>query len=502
MAVSAGRFETDVNGRSGRVQLVRPQSQGRLSAYARYLQISDLAVIVASVLLAQTVRFGATRFYPVGQFEVPMAVFIVTVIAAWWLCLRVVQAHDRRILGSGVTEYTRVFRGCFMFFGGLAVVVLLFNLAIARGFLAVAIPLGTLGLLLERRIWRGRLARSRSRGANLHEVLVVGDELSSESLIRRLRRHPELGFNVSGVCLPSSLDTSSPDRAIIVDSVEVPIFGDVEHIRDAVAVAGATVVAVTSAEALGPAAMRELSWQLEGMDIGMMVAPALLDVAGPRLMMSPQAGLPLLHVDKPRYEGATRLLKLVFDKSVALALLVVLSPVLVMCAIAIKFDSKGPVFYRGERIGLGNEAFRMWKFRSMVVDADQQRAQLVSVDEGNGVLFKMREDPRVTQVGRVLRRYSLDELPQLFNVLDGSMSLVGPRPPLREEVETYDHVVVRRMLVRPGMTGLWQVSGRSDLSWEETVQLDLSYVENWSLVGDLAILWRTARAVVSKDGAY
>ena len=163
---------------------------------------------------------------------------------------------------------------------------------------------------------------------------------------------------------------------------------------------------------------------------------------------------------------------------------------------------KRQVFYRATRIGLNNQPFLMWKFRSMVVDADSMRASLAAVDEGAGVLFKVRDDPRVTRVGRFIRRYSLDELPQLFNVVDGSMSLVGPRPPLREEVEQYDGRVARRMLVKPGMTGLWQVSGRSDLSWEESVRLDLSYVENWSATQDLVILWRTARAVIGKDGAY
>jgi exopolysaccharide biosynthesis polyprenyl glycosylphosphotransferase len=210
----------------------------------------------------------------------------------------------------------------------------------------------------------------------------------------------------------------------------------------------------------------------------------------------------LLHVDKPRYQGATKLLKTTFDKVAATLLIVMLAPVMVACAIAIKLDSRGPIFYRAERMGVNNEPFLMWKFRSMVQNADTLRAGLADQNDGNAVLFKMRDDPRVTRVGRFLRRYSLDELPQLFNVIDGSMSLVGPRPPLRDEVESYDATVVRRMLVRPGMTGLWQVSGRSDLTWEDSVQLDLSYVENWSLAADLVILWRTARAVISSNGAY
>jgi exopolysaccharide biosynthesis polyprenyl glycosylphosphotransferase len=210
----------------------------------------------------------------------------------------------------------------------------------------------------------------------------------------------------------------------------------------------------------------------------------------------------MLHIDKPRYEGANRFLKACVDRVGAVLLLFLLAPVLIACALAVKFSSAGPVFYRAERIGLGNAPFQMWKFRSMVDGADAQKPALFAVTDGNGVLFKMREDPRVTGVGRFLRRYSLDELPQLFNVFSGAMSLVGPRPPLREEVDVYCGPVARRMLVRPGITGLWQISGRSDLTWDESVRLDLLYVENWSIMQDLVILWRTLRAVFTADGAY
>ncbi|OPX07450.1 sugar transferase, partial [Gordonia sp. i37] len=214
------------------------------------------------------------------------------------------------------------------------------------------------------------------------------------------------------------------------------------------------------------------------------------------------AALPLLHIDKPRYEGANRFRKAALDRVGALTALLMLAPIMVAVGIAIKVDSAGPIFYRAVRIGLNNKPFEMWKFRSMVQDADKRKHELAHLDEGAGVLFKMRDDPRVTRVGQFIRRYSLDELPQLFNVVTGSMSLVGPRPPLPDEVEKYDGRVARRMLVKPGITGLWQVSGRSDLSWEESVRLDLSYVENWSIMQDVVILWRTAKAVLAKEGAY
>nr|WP_287001697.1 MULTISPECIES: sugar transferase [Gordonia] len=470
-------------------------------AYLRGVRGSDVFVVVASTIVGQLIRFGSHPLAPVGRLQVPLAAVSIVMIVGWLAVLNIAQTYDRRVIGSGAAEYVRVLRACCAFFGGLAVVDLLFNFSIARGYLAVVFPLGTLGLLMSRRGWRMWLSRSRRRGENLSRLAVVGDMASATPLIERVIRHPDLGYSVAGICLPLHNIDDAPSE-IEVDGRSIPVLGGIDGAADMVVSSDIASVAVTSADVLGHRAMRELSWELEDSDTELLLAPALIDVAGPRLTMRPQAGLPLLHVDKPRYQGATKLLKQTFDKVLCLLILLAALPVLVICAVAIKLDNPGPVFYRAERIGVNNQPFRMWKFRSMVVGAHNMRAALASADEGNGVLFKMRDDPRVTRVGAILRRYSLDELPQLFNVLGGTMSLVGPRPPLRQEVETYDHVIVRRMLVRPGMTGLWQVSGRSDLSWEESVRLDLSYVENWTLLGDLMILWRTLRAVVSKSGAY
>jgi exopolysaccharide biosynthesis polyprenyl glycosylphosphotransferase len=219
--------------------------------------------------------------------------------------------------------------------------------------------------------------------------------------------------------------------------------------------------------------------------------------------MWPVAGLPLIRVDRPCYSGAKRFQKRAFDVCFATLALVVSLPLLLVIAVAIKLTSRGPVLYRSERIGLDGKPFSIIKFRSMVADADAQLASLTALNESDGgVLFKLRRDPRVTNVGRVIRRFSIDELPQFVNVLNRQMSVVGPRPPLRREAETYDDQVRRRLLVRPGITGLWQVSGRSDLSWEDSVRLDLSYVENWSMLNDLLIVVKTLRAVAKGAGAY
>jgi exopolysaccharide biosynthesis polyprenyl glycosylphosphotransferase len=281
----------------------------------------------------------------------------------------------------------------------------------------------------------------------------------------------------------------------------VPVGG----LDDVVAFAGrfhADTIAVTSASETAAQYLRQLSWQLEGTGIELLVAPGLIEVAGPRLHIRPFEGLPLLSVEQPRFEGWRRVVKGGVDRAAAAFALLLLAPVMAIIALAVRFTSAGPVLYRHERIGVNGRSFTMLKFRSMVDDADRQLETLRENNISDGLLFKIRADPRITPVGRWLRRLSLDELPQLFNILGGSMSLVGPRPPLPREVANYDSQVSRRLLVKPGLTGLWQISGRSDLPWEESVRLDLRYVENWSLALDLLILWKTGRAVLSRHGAY
>lgn len=475
--------------------------QSWVLGYLRTVAWGDFAIVVASIALAQLVRFGSgDPLEANGESGIPAAFVSVVLAVAWLAALRVFHTLDRRVIGSGPDEYSRVVTACLSVFGVLAMVDLLFRLNIARGFLLIALPVGTLSLVAARWYWRKRLTRQRQRARHLEKLLVVGSVGASAPLVKRLLNTPTLGYDVMGVCLPPSR-RGTPEE-LRIDDRHVPVFGDFDDVTLAVKHTGATTVAVTSTEALGHQAMQDLSWDLEGMNVEMLVSPGVTDVAGPRMMVRPVAGLPLLHIDKPRYEGANRFRKAALDRVGALATLVMLAPIMVAVAIAIKVDSAGPIFYRAVRIGLNNKPFQMWKFRSMVRDADKRKHELAHLDEGAGVLFKMRDDPRVTRVGQFIRRYSLDELPQLFNVVTGSMSLVGPRPPLPDEVAKYDGRIARRMLVKPGITGLWQVSGRSDLSWEESVRLDLSYVENWSIMQDLVILWRTAKAVLAKEGAY
>jgi exopolysaccharide biosynthesis polyprenyl glycosylphosphotransferase len=282
----------------------------------------------------------------------------------------------------------------------------------------------------------------------------------------------------------------------------VPLLSYDGEFRDVLKACGADTIVLTSTAHLGPRGIHDLSWQLDKLDVDLVISPAMIDLGAPRLTVRSLAGLPLIQVAKPRYDGAKCFQKRAFDVCFSLFALAVALPVMLVAAVAIKLTSNGPVFYKSERIGLDGRPFRMIKFRSMVVDADQHLLEVAHLNNGDGLLFKARCDPRVTSVGRFLRRYSIDELPQFINVLRRDMSVVGPRPPLRTEVELYDHEVRRRLLVRPGITGLWQVRGRSDLSWDDSVRLDESYVENWSMMGDLVIAMATVSAVLRRSGAY
>ena len=318
-------------------------------------------------------------------------------------------------------------------------------------------------------------------------------------MIRQLDDASGAGMKVVGACV-SGID-SGGDFASELEGVLV--FGYHAEAMHAIDLLDAEVVAVSNDHDLSGHELRRLAWSLEERAVELIVATGLFDVAGPRLSIRPVAGMPMLHVERPVMGGVRRAAKRVVDWLGALVIVVLALPLFAAVAVAIRLDSKGPILFRQERVGARGVTFPMFKFRSMVVDAEARLAELTAAaDAGNDVLFKMKRDPRITRVGGFLRRFSIDELPQLLNVLRGEMSLIGPRPPLPREVATYESDAVRRLHVRPGLTGLWQVSGRSNLTWDESLRLDLWYVDNWSVVLDLQIIARTVRAVVRGTGAY
>lgn len=471
------------------------------SFFARVLWVTDAFVIVIAVTTAQFLRFGLGAEHVVipgpRTLDVPVAYTLVSIVivVGWLFALQLFGTRDHKIIGTGAVEYKRVSNATLAFFGAFAIVAFAIQAQIGRAYLLIALPLGLVLLLLNRWLWRKWLVSRRRRGRLLNHAILVGDRVSALHVAQQIQRDAGSGFEIVGAVT----EHGSTGRAL-TDGVHV--LGDWHHVLEHVDRSRADTVIITGNHTLTPRELRELGWGLEERRASLIVAPALTDVAGPRIHSTPVAGLPLIHVDYPEFTGVRFALKRTTDVLLSGTALIVLSPLFLTIGAIVRSTSPGPAFFRQERIGLHGRPFRMVKFRTMVQDAEDQLPTLLDASEGNGVLFKMKSDPRITPVGRTLRRWSLDELPQLWNVLKGDMSLVGPRPPLAHEVAAYEKWVHRRLLVTPGITGLWQVSGRSDLSWDDSVRLDLYYVENWSLTTDLSILWRTVRAVTGKNGAY
>ncbi|WP_200942228.1 sugar transferase [Angustibacter sp. Root456] len=419
----------------------------------------------------------------------------VTAAAMWCTTLWVLRAYDSRRIGQGPEEFSMVGRAAVTMLVALVLGSYLANLVLPRGYVLVAVPVAGLATAVHRYALRRWLHAQRHDGTALLRTLVIGSPSAVDEVVRDLSTVHYHGYDVVGACVPADMtDVEIADDVTVVGTMSDVPQAVIDHEADVVIVAGS---------GLSNSSLRRLSWALERTGADLVVAPGLIEVAGPRVQVRPAAGLSLLHVESPERHQGRMLAKAVLDRSVGFALFLVALPIIAVSALLVRLTSKGSAFYAQSRMGRDGQPFTMWKLRSMVVDADRMRTDdLLQRSDRDGLMFKMRRDPRVTPVGRVLRRLSLDELPQLWNVVRGDMSLVGPRPPLPSEFAEYHDAVHRRLRVKPGVTGLWQVSGRSDLTWEESIRLDLRYVDNWSVALDLQILWKTARAVVKGSGAY
>jgi exopolysaccharide biosynthesis polyprenyl glycosylphosphotransferase len=480
-----------VGSETGRISWAFPASGTRWERRYRQAVITcDLAATMIAVLAVG----GLTA--PRPQTNHGYLPFVLAAITMLVVCCAVPLNHGwhSSVLGQGAEEFRRLGRGLVMAVVVLALGGLASGLHDVRSWVFTVVPAIAVFAIVLRYQLRRLLHRARRAGRCLLPVLAAGGADSVGDLITRTRQTPHLGWRVEAAC------TSGVGRGKDIDGV--PVIGGlatlVRHVRDG----GYRIVAVTGDAYWTPARLQRLAWELEGSDTEMVVAPTLMEIAGPRLHVTGVLGMPMLRVAAPVFTGTRRVVKEVVDRAGALVLLALAAPILLVTAALVAIDSRGPIFYVDRRVGKDGRQFRMVKFRTMVRNAEALRTQLVSANEGAGLLFKMRRDPRVTRVGRALRRWSIDELPQLLNVVVGSMSLVGPRPPLPDETARYNADVRRRLLVKPGVTGLWQVSGRSDLSWDEAVRLDLRYVEDWSLALDAVILWKTLRAVFGGHGAY
>ncbi len=469
--------------------------------------LADTFVVALVMVVAHGVRFGWDPFEPISGPAAPAYWWVTLAVGVLWVLeLGWTRSRDVRVLGEGPEEYQRVGTAGWHTFAIVAVVGFLTQWQVSRGYLLFALPVGTAIIFLYRRALRGLLRQERAVGRMRHRVIIAGTQRTASQMVARLKRDPAVCYDVVGVCM---VDVGTPGRrSTDVPSASgtaltgIPVLGDMAEVPLAATAAGADFIILSATDAVSLSEARKIEWELEDQGVGLIVAPTVADVAGARVAVASVSGMQLMHVEAPRFRGGKRVLKTAADRLGAAAIMAVLALPLAILAVAVKVSSPGPVLYRQVRVGRDHRPFEMLKFRSMYVDAEERLAELADSSEGNGVLFKMKHDPRVTPVGRILRRFSLDELPQLINVLKGEMSIVGPRPPLPREVEQWEDHVSRRQLVKPGITGLWQVSGRSDLSWEESVRLDLHYTQNWTLGLDALILLRTAWAVVAGRGAY
>ena len=495
MAVTVGRSET----LAGTSEARRRALHGALDALAGVLtgpgdrlwsawaRTYQLLAVGLDLLIA----FAAVAVVCAGVLSVPALLTVATSAAV--LLVSLIAFHHGYAparAGAGPGELVAIFRGGVILAAIALAAAYVTDIALPRPLLLGALPVTLAAIAASRLVQRTLLRRGRRRGRLVRPTVVVGDWEHVEPLLETLGESAQYGFSPVGFCGPQA-PAGAPS---------VPLLGGVEDLPRIVRDVGAEVV-IVSAAAVSAAGLRQLSWALEGTGVQFLVAPNLLEVGVPRIAVQPTAGMALLDVSIGASRRRLRT-KAVLDRVAGAFLLLCASVVLVPAAIAVRLTSPGPALFRQTRVGADGRAFTMYKLRSMTSDADRRLADLVEHSDGNGILFKMRQDPRVTPLGRVLRRYSIDELPQLWNVVRGDMSLVGPRPPLPAETAAYDDTTLRRLKVKPGLTGLWQVSGRSDLTWEQSVRLDLRYVDNWSVPMDMAILGRTLGAVFGGRGAY
>lgn len=455
------------------------------------LGATDAAVIAIAT--------GVAAVFQLQQGEPPVnvATRCVLLAAVWFATLLAMRTSVTALFGSSFAEYRGIAHASGLAIGMMAFAAVVLDWDSMRITVLITLPMGLLGLLMSRWSWRRWLSNQRRHGRFTSRTLVVGNRDEVEYVARALHVAGAGGYQVVGATL---LDGNA--RELTLDQATVPVLGNLNSVAQVAVELRADTIVVAGRPERDPDFVKRLGWELEGTAAELVLSNRLADVAGPRLSFIPVDGLPLIKMQIPTYEGAKHLLKRALDivvSAIALIPIIVMTPAL---ALLIKLDSPGSVFFFQERVGRDGKPFQIVKFRTMHADAEQKLAALKAQHDGAGLLFKLKDDPRVTRVGKVLRKLSFDELPQFWNVLLGDMSVVGPRPPLPSEVRDYDGTVSRRLYIKPGITGLWQVSGRSDLSWDESIRLDLRYVENWSVMTDLQIMWRTAKVMFAPKGAY
>ena len=464
------------------------QRRDPLRVYATRAIVWDSLVIVAAATIGFVLRW--TIPYNLNVSDGTYVFFALIVVFSWILALIVRGAYDTRVLGVGSEEFKRVVTASAGLFGTVAVVAFALKLDLSRGFVLITFIVGVVLLLVDRWILRAWLRHERRYGNYLHRTMVIGTGDRQTEIVDMLDRDPVAGFVVVDVVEESEVDFTDSQIDDWLDQVMARIgINDV----DTVAVAGTPVQ--------GQDLIKRLSWRLEGPRIDLLVAPTLGDFVGPRVTIRMQADLPLIHLDEPHLTGPKRAIKRALDICLGISLFILFAPFMLFAAVGIFFTTRGPVFYRHQRIGRGGEVIDVVKFRTMYVGSDEQRGDVIGVPDDR-ISERYKNDPRITPFGRFLRRWSIDEMPQIVHVIGGTMSLVGPRPVLIDEIPLFGDADHRRHLTKPGLTGLWQVSGRKAVDWDERMRMDLDYVEHWSPVLDLLIVAKTVKVVLSGSGAY
>ena len=498
---------------TGAMGMVTPPNKFRapvseVKIYARRLFFWDV-VVVSGILAAVSAVFfiGLPLLFEAEysgnlRIQIQPVALALTLWVLYVFFLVLFKTWNVNVAGTGIPEYLMLSKVSLATLGVLAFAALAFKLDVSRLFVFTAILSTTLGLIGHR--WTGRqwLLAQRRKRSFMHNTALIGPANQIAELVPRLNKSLEAGYRPYLAALfgadytPKNIKLLS-DLGLNVIRYDGASLGDADTVDLQVAM-------VLGAEEMDANRIKHLAWALEGTNIELVIAPALVDFAGQRIVPTSVAGMQFLKIETPTFSGAKYFFKSIFDLALGGLLTLIALPVMLVTSIAIFIEDRGSVLFFQERIGRNGKPFKMVKFRSMFMGAEKLHEEMLrtSNKSPNSILYKNPEDPRVTKVGKFIRKWSIDELPQLFNVLAGQMSLVGPRPPLSSEVSQYEIDMMRRLLVKPGITGLWQTSGRADLSFEESMQVDLSYVENWSLFGDLLIVLKTVKAVFGRRGSY
>jgi exopolysaccharide biosynthesis polyprenyl glycosylphosphotransferase len=453
-----------------------------------FVAATDVLMMVAAVLLARWIRYG--HHAPQQFHMILLMVLAPTIELAVFAGFRLYSLPRL----SPADEFRRIILALSISISLIPLIAFWSKESYSRVWIGLTWAFALLFTLSSRRVWHWAMGRARARGDLLFRTVIVGGNNEAGSLIDMMRT-PRLGFRVIG--LVTTEDHDEPDAG----NAGVPHLGTLDDLERILAETDAECVFVASS-AVTQRDMARLTRAIRDSDVQVRMSSSVTDILSTRLMIQQVGNMTTLALRPVRLSGAQAAAKRTLDLGLSLGVLVLTLPVWLIIALMIKVDSRGPILYQQRRVGRHEKPFMMLKFRTMVNRADQLLDHLIEQNEASGPLFKLRADPRITRMGRWLRRWSLDELPQLVNVLKGEMSLVGPRPPLPDEVAQYDVWQLDRLSVPPGITGLWQVRGRSHLSFDDYVRLDLYYIENWSVAFDLYILAKTIPAVLSHKGAF